>query len=196
MVATECSPSKASSRCTSQSPNAKTKIHQPPKISSKAFGVCVCVVVCVLCLLCCLLCVCCVCCVLCLFLCVFCCVVCVCKQAQNRAKVADGWGGAVLCIVQQNYSKAVFHTLQLIHHKTTIIKRIFGTDGPTDRHSKCRESKKKVIKQVTWGHNIVADGWAGASNPHPHPECPPLIHKKHLKRSFSHFSTRDQRLTD
>ena len=24
-------------------------------------------------------------------------------------------------------------------------------------------------KQVTRGHNIVADGWAGASNPHPHP---------------------------
>ena len=24
-------------------------------------------------------------------------------------------------------------------------------------------------KQVTRGHNIVADGWAGATNPHPHP---------------------------
>ena len=24
-------------------------------------------------------------------------------------------------------------------------------------------------KQVTRGHNIVANGWAGASNPHPHP---------------------------
>ena len=24
-------------------------------------------------------------------------------------------------------------------------------------------------KQVTWGHNIVADGWAGAANSHPHP---------------------------
>ena len=23
------------------------------------------------------------------------------------------------------------------------------------------------LKQVTRGHNIVADGWAGASNPHP-----------------------------
>ena len=25
------------------------------------------------------------------------------------------------------------------------------------------------MQQVTWGYNIVADGWAGASNPHPHP---------------------------
>ena len=28
---------------------------------------------------------------------------------------------------------------------------------------------KEKEKQVTRGHNIVADGWAGASNPHPHP---------------------------
>ena len=27
-------------------------------------------------------------------------------------------------------------------------------------------------KQVTRSHNIVADGWAGASNPHPHPMSP------------------------
>ena len=25
------------------------------------------------------------------------------------------------------------------------------------------------LEQVTRGHNIVADGWAGAANPHPHP---------------------------
>ena len=30
-------------------------------------------------------------------------------------------------------------------------------------------------KQVTRGHNIVADGWAGASNPQPHPK-PLSIH--------------------
>ena len=28
------------------------------------------------------------------------------------------------------------------------------------------------MKQVTRGHNIVADGWAGACNPHPHPRPP------------------------
>ena len=27
--------------------------------------------------------------------------------------------------------------------------------------------------QVTRDYNIVADGWAGASNPHPHPMPPP-----------------------
>ena len=39
----------------------------------------------------------------------------------------------------------------------------------------------------------VADGWAGASNPHPHPIH---IQKKQLKRSFSHFSTRGHGLTN
>ena len=29
---------------------------------------------------------------------------------------------------------------------------------------------KSKRKQVTRSHNIVADGWAGASNPHPHPK--------------------------
>ena len=32
-----------------------------------------------------------------------------------------------------------------------------------------------VKKQVTRGHNIVADGWAGASNPHPHPNPHPTL---------------------
>ena len=44
-------------------------------------------------------------------------------------------------------------------------------------------------KQVTRGHNIVAEGWAGASNPHLHPMPPTNTHKKHLKRLFFHFST-------
>ena len=54
-----------------------------------------------------------------------------------------------------------------------------------------------ALKQVTRGHNIVADGWAGAANPHPHPTPNPPpnspsntdIHKKLLKRSFSNFWT-------
>ena len=56
-------------------------------------------------------------------------------------------------------------------------------------------------KQVTQGHNIVADGWAGASNPQPNPNPHPShtnIHKKYPKRLFFHFSTRslptDQRM--
>ena len=38
-------------------------------------------------------------------------------------------------------------------------------------------------EQVTRGHNIVADGWAGASNPHPHPDPPQHsnIHNKSSK---------------
>ena len=28
---------------------------------------------------------------------------------------------------------------------------------------------------MTWGHNIVADGWAGASNPHPQSNPPPTL---------------------
>ena len=35
---------------------------------------------------------------------------------------------------------------------------------------------------MTRGHNIVADGWAGASNPHPHPK-PHSIHKHTQKVS-------------
>ena len=40
--------------------------------------------------------------------------------------------------------------------------------------------KKERKKQVTRGHNIVADGWAGASNPHPHPNPPPTL--KHAQK--------------
>ena len=52
------------------------------------------------------------------------------------------------------------------------------------------------VEQVTRGHNIVADGWAGASNPHPLPMPHTHTQKKHLKRSFSHFSTRVHGPTD
>ena len=63
-------------------------------------------------------------------------------------------------------------------------------------------TKKK--QQVTRGHNIVADGWAGAANPHAHltprPTQPPSQHrhieKKVLKHSFSHFLTRVYERTD
>ena len=37
-----------------------------------------------------------------------------------------------------------------------------------------------LTKQVTRGHNIVADGWAGASNPHPHPYPSPML--KHTQK--------------
>ena len=58
---------------------------------------------------------------------------------------------------------------------------------------KKKKEEEEIEEQVTRGHNIVADGWAGASNPHPHPNPHPThtnIHKKYLKRLFFHFSTR------
>ena len=47
-------------------------------------------------------------------------------------------------------------------------------------------------KQVTGGHNILADRWAGASNLHPHPYLDPHTQtytNKYQERSFSHFLT-------
>ena len=41
--------------------------------------------------------------------------------------------------------------------------------------------EQMLCQQITRGYNIVADGWAGASNPHTH---------NHLEYSFFHFSTR------
>ena len=54
---------------------------------------------------------------------------------------------------------------------------------------------KKRWKQVTRGHHIVADVWAGASYPHPNPTPlpTPLPTQKHWQKAsktFSHFSTR------
>ena len=49
-----------------------------------------------------------------------------------------------------------------------------------------KEEKEKKKKQVTRGHNIVADGWAGAANPHPHPTPHPThlpIHRHTRKAS-------------
>ena len=53
-------------------------------------------------------------------------------------------------------------------------------------------------KQVTRGHNIVADGWAGASYPYPHPNLPLTLkhtQKVSLTLVFPHFNsmTTDQR---
>ena len=53
-------------------------------------------------------------------------------------------------------------------------------------------------EQVTRGHNIVADGWAGAANPHPHPT--PLPTQTHTQKAsktlifplFDSFSRTDR----
>ena len=45
------------------------------------------------------------------------------------------------------------------------------------KHSFYFASATKIDEeQVMRGHNIVADGWAGASNPQPHPNTTPLQH--------------------
>ena len=45
--------------------------------------------------------------------------------------------------------------------------------GVKGEHVRDRDQDARQIpkdgQQVTRGHNIVADGWAGAVNPHPHP---------------------------
>ena len=53
-----------------------------------------------------------------------------------------------------------------------------STDRPTDTGS-----YKGALshQQVTRGHNIVADGWAGASNPQPHPNHTPNPSRTHLQ---------------
>ena len=60
-------------------------------------------------------------------------------------------------------------------------------------------------EQVTRGHNIVADGWAGAANPYPHPTPHPtpfsiqshtFNHKKLLKRSCLQTDGQTDRKTD
>ena len=106
-----------------------------------------------------------------------------------------------------------FHHSQLDHHGPTDRRTNGRTDGRTDKASyrvACPQLKSIIggstiplsgetatpIKQVTRGHNIVADGWAGASNPNPHHKSPTHMHKKHLKRSFPHFSTRAYGPTD
>ena len=59
-----------------------------------------------------------------------------------------------------------------------------------------RERKKVRKKQVTRGHNIVVDGWAGASNPHPHPNTP-STHKHTQKVSKTLiFTLFDSIITD
>ena len=50
------------------------------------------------------------------------------------------------------------------------------------------------MKQVTRGHNIVADGWAGASNPHPHPNPGPTL--KHTQKVSKRVVVNSITMTD
>ena len=59
-------------------------------------------------------------------------------------------------------------------------KKVRGRKG---KGRKKRKKGKKEKKQVTPGHNIVVDRWAGAFNPQPDP-CPkpPPTRHAHTKR--------------
>ena len=53
---------------------------------------------------------------------------------------------------------------------------------------------RRLWKQVTRGHKIVADGWAGAANPHPHPmphptSLPTQTHTIFTMEIFTHVLT-------
>ena len=72
---------------------------------------------------------------------------------------------------------------------------ISGTSTKIVAHTYTYTEKKE---QVTRGHNIVADGWAGASNPHLQPNpSPTLKHTKNIENArFPTFQLDDLRRTD
>ena len=56
------------------------------------------------------------------------------------------------------------------------------------------QRKEEGEEQVTRGHNIVAEGWAGASYPHPYPMPLSQTQKKTSKTlNFALFVSTDQR---
>ena len=69
-----------------------------------------------------------------------------------------------------------------------LFKARFLSRNSEDEQSEEEDSQKKK-KQVTRGHNMVADGWAGAANPHPHPTPSQhrVIHRKLQNARFSTF---------
>ena len=114
----------------------------------------------------------------------------------------------MLCKIERAYSLMSEHAytwasltqrVNLLLYWASLLK----TDGFSEKIdliffylSKLAQKWASLLKQVTQGHNIVADRWAGASNHHPHlMRPPPLTHIpiKHLKRLFFHFSTRSSR---
>ena len=54
-----------------------------------------------------------------------------------------------------------------------------------DEKIKLKKVQVNEEKQVTRGHNIVADGWAGAFNPHPRPNpTPSLKHTQKISKTL------------
>ena len=78
-------------------------------------------------------------------------------------------------LLTRNSIRGVVH---LSVHLFIQILFVYVWGGRDFRGSPLLERKRK---QVTRGHNILADGWTGASNLHSHPMSPTHIHKRHLK---------------
>ena len=103
------------------------------------------------------------------------------------------------CCPEENLDQEAWGEVEnLENHKCD-----WPTHGPTDMASSrvtCPWLKMAFLfkKQVTRGHNIVADGWAGAYKPHPHPNPPPtLIHtQKESKYPVFNSITMTDRRTD
>ena len=65
------------------------------------------------------------------------------------------------------------------HFAVSILKAIWTLYRP------CFSMSLSSLEQVTRGHNIVGDGWAGASNPQPHPN--PTVSKYTFSSFHSEF---------
>ena len=117
--------------------------------------------------------------------------------------------------LQNGTKPQAWQTLEDVHTRISHLNTVFffllfsrplwqADDNPIKTHPCCpdshlwkegqrrRENEREREKQVTRGHNIVADGWTGASNPHLEPHSPPHtnILKKYQNCLLSHFSTR------
>ena len=83
------------------------------------------------------------------------CVLCVTHQKELRIYIGTKSGQLLfLSIIKKNQELAL-----------TLVEMIVNFADKPYNDSFLPPSK---VKQVTRGHNIVADGWAGASNPHSH----------------------------
>ena len=74
--------------------------------------------------------------------------------------------------------------------------KAYYRDARTHLKSKVKNETDKEKEQVTRGHNIIRDGWAGESNPHPHPNhtSNPLSKHSHTNNTnCSIISTRFSR---
>ena len=103
------------------------------------------------------------------------------KDGYAATQVACKWAGAMIEKDTRIWAGVVSSKTLIGAHKASKEKK--------------KEKRKKESEQVTRGHNIVADGWAGASNPHPNLK-PTHKHTSILKARFSAFQLNHHGPTD